>query len=72
MPELTRAQALRYNRLHLKKLSANSDYSPLTRILGMNVYNNLEIFDLNDRSKPKYAYTAIQSNNGCPMKTRKE
>ena len=58
--------------LHRKKLSANSDYSPLTKILGMNVYTDLEIFDLNDRSKSKYANTAIQSNNGCPMKTRTE
>ena len=36
------------------------------------IYNDLEIFGLSDRSKPKYAYTVIQSNNGYPMKTRKE
>ena len=54
--------------MHSKKLSTNSDYSKLTRIL--NVYNDLEIFDLNDRSKPKYAYTVVQSNDGYLMKTR--
>ena len=51
--------------LHLNKLSTNSDYSQLTRILNAN--NDLEIFGLNDRSKPIYAYTAIQSSNGYPL-----
>ena len=53
--------------MHPKKLSTNSDYSQQTRIL--NVYNDLEIFNLNDRSKPKYVYTAVQSNNRYHRRT---
>ena len=54
-------QVLRLPKMHLNKLSANSDHAQLTRIL--NVYNGLKIFDLNDRSEPKYAYTVVQYNN---------